>query len=109
MLLAYIAFMLCRVVYFVENWSVFAPYMSWNLAVSMLQGGLVFDSSALMYLNVIYLLLALFPCHRKETPLFHKVVKWTYIVPNVLGISMNLADAVYFTYTGRRTTGTVFS
>ena len=109
MLLAYIAFMLCRVVYFVENWSVFAPYMSWDLAVSMLQGGLVFDSSALMYLNVIYLLLALFPFHRKETPLFHKVVKWTYIVPNVLGIAMNLADAVYFTYTGRRTTGTVFS
>ncbi len=109
LLLAYAAFMLCRVAYFVENWSVFAPYMSWKLAWSMFKGGLVFDSSAIMYLNALYLLFTLFPLHIKETAVFHKITKWIYIVPNAIGIAMNLADAVYFTYTGRRTTGTVFS
>lgn len=108
-LLAYAAFMLCRVVYFIENWSVFAPYMSWSLAGSMLRGGLIFDLSALMYINALYLLLTLLPLHYKETSAFHKIAKWIFIVPNALGIAMNLADAVYFTYTGRRTTGTVFS
>ena len=109
MLLAYIMFMLCRVIYFVENMSSFAPYMSWELAWSMLHGGLVFDTSALLYLNVLYLLLTIFPLHVKECKTFHQVAKWTYIVPNAAGIAANLADAVYFTYTGRRTTATVFS
>lgn len=109
LLLAYVVFMLCRVVYFIENWSTFAPYMSWSLAVSMFKGGLVFDTSALMYLNALYILLTLLPLHLKETNLYHKITKWTFIVPNAVGVAMNLADAVYFTYTGRRTTGTVFS
>lgn len=109
MLMAYAAFMLCRVAYFVENWSSFAPYMSWPLAWSMLRGGLVFDTSALLYLNALYLLITLLPLHLKESRGFHVAAKWLYVVPNVLGVAMNLADAVYFTYTGRRTTATVFA
>lgn len=107
-LLAYVMFMLCRVAYFLENMSTFTPYMTWDLAMRMIKGGLVFDTSALMYINALYLLLTLFPLHFKETRTFHTVTKWLYIVPNAVGIAMNLADAVYFTYTGRRTTGTVF-
>lgn len=109
MLLAYAMFMLCRVAYFVENWASFAPYMSWELAVSMFRGGLVFDTSALLYLDALYILLTLLPLHLKERRGFHLTTKWLYIVPNVMGMAMNLADAVYFTYTGRRTTATVFS
>ena len=74
--------------------------MSWELAWSMLHGGLVFDTSALLYLNVLYLLLTIFPLHVKECKTFHQVAKWTYIVPNAAGIAANLADAVYFTYHG---------
>ena len=109
MLLAYAMFMVCRLAYFVENWSSFAPYMSWELACGMLRGGLVFDTSALLYLNALYLLLTLLPLHIKERGAWYMAAKWTFIVPNAVGIAMNLADAVYFTYTGRRTTATVFS
>ena len=65
MLVAYAAFMLCRLVFFLVNYSTFAPYMSWNLAGQMLRGALVFDTSALLYLNSLYLVLTLFPLHWK--------------------------------------------
>ena len=61
MLVAYLVWMLSRVAFFMENWSTFAPYMSWSLFKSMLHGALVFDTSALLYVNSLYLLLMLLP------------------------------------------------
>ena len=109
MAVAYIAFMLCRLIFFFVNYSTFAPYMSWQLAGEMFHGAMVFDTSALLYLNSMYLVMTFFPLHWKENAVFHTIAKWFYIVPNAIGIASNLIDAVYFQYTGRRTTMTVFS
>ena len=109
MLLAYLVWMLSRVAFFAENWSTFAPYMSWPLFKSMLHGELVFDTSALLYVNSLYLVLMLLPLHIKERPGFHKALKWLFIVTNAVGVAMNLMDSVYFQYTGRRSTVSVFT
>ena len=109
MLVAYLVWMLSRVAFFAENWSTFAPYMSWPLFKSMLHGALVFDTSALLYVNSLYLLLMLLPLHLKEQAGFHKGLKWLFVVTNAVGIAMNLMDSVYFQYTGRRSTVSVFS
>ncbi len=109
MLLAYLVWMLSRVAFFVENWSTYAPYMSWSLLGTMLRGSLVFDTSALLYVNSLYLVLMLLPLHLKERAGFHKGLKWLFVVTNAVGIAMNLMDAVYFQYTGRRSTVTVFT
>ena len=109
MLVAYLVWMLSRVAFFAENWSTFAPYMSWPLFKSMLHGALVFDTSALLYVNSLYLVLMLFPLHLKEREGFHKVLKWLFVITNGIGVTMNLMDAVYFQYTGRRSTVSVFT
>ena len=109
MLVAYLVFMLSRVVFFAENWSTFAPYMSWPLFKSMMHGALVFDTSALLYINALYLVLMLLPFHIKERPGFHKGLKWLFVITNAVGLAMNLMDSVYFQYTGRRSTVSVFS
>ncbi len=109
MAVAYLVWMLSRVAFFAENWSTFAPYMSWSLFKSMLHGSLVFDTSALLYVNALYLALMLLPFHLKERPGFHKALKWLFVVTNAVAIAMNLMDAVYFQYTGRRSTVTVFT
>ena len=109
MLVAYVVWMLSRVAFFAENWSTFAPYMSWPLFKSMLHGALVFDTSALLYVNSLYLALMLLPLHLKERPGFHKGLKWLFVVTNAIGVAMNLMDAVYFQYTGRRSTVSVFT
>ena len=109
MLVAYLVWMLSRVAFFAENWSTFAPYMSWSLFKSMLHGALVFDTSALLYVNSLYLVLMLLPLHLKERPGFHKGLKWLFVVTNAIALAMNLMDAVYFQYTGRRSTVSVFT
>ena len=109
MLVAYLVWMLSRVAFFAENWSTFAPYMSWPLFKSGLHGALVFDTSALLYVNSLYLVLMLLPFHLKERPCFHKGLKWLFVVTNGVGVASNLIDSVYFQYTGRRSTITVFT
>ena len=51
----------------------------------------------------------LFPIHYKETKLYQKIAKWIFVVVNSVCIVANLVDCVYFQYTTRRTTVTVFS
>ena len=109
MAVAYLVWMLSRVAFFAENWSTFAPYMSWPLFKSMLQGALVFDTSALLYVNSLYLVLMLLPLHVKERAGFHRALRWLFVVTNAVAIASNLMDAVYFQYTGRRSTVTVFT
>lgn len=109
MLVAYLVWMLSRVAFFAENWSTFAPYMSWSLFKTMLRGALVFDTSALLYINSIYLVLMLLPLHIKERPGFLKMLRWLFVVTNGVALASNLMDAVYFQYTGRRSTVTVFT
>lgn len=109
MLVAYLVWMLSRVAFFAENWSTFAPYMSWPLFKSMLHGALVFDTSALLYVNSLYLVLMLLPLHLKERDGFHKALKWLFVITNAVGVAMNLMDSVYFQYTGRRSTVSVFT
>ena len=109
LLVVYIVFMLSRVAFFVENWSTFMPYMSWQLFWSELRGGLAFDTSALFYVNSLYLVLMLLPLHLKERPAFHQGLKWLYVVTNAVGVASNLIDAVFFQFTGRRSTISVFS
>ena len=109
MLVAYLVWMLSRMAFFGENWSTFSPYMSWPLFKSMLHGALVFDTSALLYVNSLYLVLMLFPLHLKEHEGFHKGLKWLFVITNSVAVAMNLMDSVYFQYTGRRSTISVFS
>ena len=109
MAVAYLVWMLSRVAFFAVNWSTYAPYMSWPLFKSMLHGALVFDTSALLYVNSLYLLLMLLPLHLKERPGFHRGLKWLFAVTNAVALASNLMDSVYFQYTGRRSTVTVFT
>ena len=107
--LSYIVFFIARVIFFAANSSYFIDYMSWPLLWDMLQGALMFDTSAIVYCNLLYIVMALFPLHFKENAAYYRVTKWTWVVLNAVALAANMADTVYFRFTGRRTTATVFS
>ncbi len=109
MVWAYVAYGLCRMLYLAENWSVLGSHLSWSSAWEMMQGAWMFDTSALLYTNALYALMMLVPWHGKEQDGWQRAAKWVFIAVNGLAICINLADSVYFQYTGRRTTATVFS
>ena len=107
--LAYIAYFICRLTFLAENWSMFSENMTWGAFVEIINGGWVFDTSAILYTNVIYSLMMLFPLHLKENKNWQTAAKWVFVSVNAIAIAVNLADCVYFQYTARRTTATVFS
>ena len=100
--LAYVVYMLARVVFLVKNYSYFEQGLTWGHLMEMFGGGLVFDTAAILVTNIPYIVLALLLPWKKPT-------KWVYMIINSVALAMNLADSVYFRYTMRRTTTTVFS
>ncbi len=109
MVLVYVVYEICRLVFLAVNWSVFSDTMTWSGLGEILHGGWYFDTSAILYTNALYALLMLMPLHYKETMLYQKAAKAVFWTVNVVCIAANLADSVYFQYTTRRTTMTVFS
>ena len=108
LLLVYICFSLCRLLFIWVNHSYFAD-LTLEHFWEMFCGGFVFDTSAILYTNILYVVLILFPLHYKENPTYQRVVKWLFVITNLLAIIMNLVDTVYFQYSGRRTTTSVFN
>lgn len=102
LLLVYLVYQVARIEYWLEN----SSYL--NYTFDVWRGGLMFDTSAILYTNALYVVLMLFPLHYKETTIYHKICKWLFIIVNGLAFAINLADSVYFRYTMRRTTSTVF-
>ena len=109
LIIIYIAYGICRVAFVMENWGLFASDFQWGSVPEMLHGAWMFDTSAILYTNVLYALLMLIPLHYKEMRGWQMTAKWVYIIVNGACIAANLADCVYFKYTMRRTTNTVFS
>ena len=100
--LAYVLYFVARMAYLLENWSYFAPGLSWSSLSGLMRGSLLFDTSAIMLTNIPVIVLLLL------TP-WHRIARWAFLVINGIALAMNLCDAVYFKYTLRRTTVSVFS
>lgn len=109
LIIIYITYGICRVAFVIENWGLFASDFQWSSVPEMLHGAWMFDTSAILYTNVLYALLMLIPLHYKEMRGWQMTAKWIFIIVNGVCIAANLADCVYFKYTMRRTTNTVFS
>ena len=107
-LLAYIVYFVARVAYLLENYSLFKEGLSFEHLIRMFQGGLMFDTTAIVYSNALYILLMLFPLWLKETNTYHRFCRWLFVIVNAIGLFLNLCDAVYFPFTLRRTTTSVF-
>ena len=109
LLLAYLVYMMCRVVYVAENWHLFSAGWERLSLSQLLAGSLRFDTSAIIYTNVLYILMMLIPQPWRRRKGWQNAARWLFVVVNAVAVVANLCDAVYSQYTGRRTTFTFFS
>ena len=109
LLMAYVVYFVARIAFLLENWGLYADGMTTSHLMELLRGGIVFDTSAILYTNALWVVMMLFPVSRKENPTYHNVCRWVFVVVNMLALAINLGDAVYFQYAMRRTTTTVFN
>ena len=106
--IAYICFEALRLAFLAENWSFYDGIMTWGSFGKLSKGGLLFDTSAICFINALYLVLALLPFARRSHKL-KAITKWAYVLPNTICIVASLMDSVYFSYTQRRVTADVFA
>lgn len=105
--LAMAVYTVCRLVFFRLNQPLF-PDIEPSRLFSLFRAGWRFDLSAVLFTNTPYLLLMLIPFRFREKKGYRLAAKGLYVVPNFLAYAIDLADSVYFPFTSRRTTCTVF-
>ena len=109
LLMAYVVYFIARVVFLIENYGLYADTLTTSHLLELLRGGVVFDTTAILYTNALWVVMMLLPISRKENPVYQRVCKWVFVVINTVALIVNLCDTVYFQYTLRRTTTTVFN
>ena len=100
--MAYVVYFIARLVFLVANYSFYEGHLAFPHLMEMLGGGLVFDTAAILVTNSLYIVVLLL------TP-WRRLAQWVYVVINAVALAVNLADCVYFRFTMRRTTTTVFN
>jgi phosphoglycerol transferase MdoB-like AlkP superfamily enzyme len=98
----------CRIFFFLANKSYFTDVTFGHL-VELLKGGFQFDISALVYTNALYMFMQIIPLKFRHNRIYQSTAKLIFVVINSIAVVANCIDVVYFRFTNRRTTNTVFT
>ena len=107
LIIAYLIYFIARVLFYLENRDLFTE-MTLGHMLELFKGGILFDTLAILYTNAVWIVLLLLPFHYKETQLWYQICRWLFVIINMTSLTINLIDTVYFRYTIRRTTTTIF-
>jgi phosphoglycerol transferase MdoB-like AlkP superfamily enzyme len=87
----------------------FFPGMSLQRFLRIMLGGLKFDLTAILYSNSLFILLLILPFSFRFKDWYIKIVRWVFIVVNSIALAVNTADFIYYRFTLRRTTVSVYA
>ena len=107
-LLVYGVYFLSRLTFLLVNWSYFSETLSCAHLTEMWVGGMRFDTTAILYTNILWVLLVLLPVRQKERVSYHRFCRGLFVTVNSLSLIVNLCDTIYFPFSLRRTTTAVF-
>ena len=108
LLLVMFLFTLCRIGFYIFNASYF-PGMNAGNFFQLLWGGLKFDLAAVMYINMLYILLIILPFDFRFSYTYQEISKYIFFITNGFALLTNVADFIYYKFTLRRTTADVFT
>ncbi|MFP8893432.1 LTA synthase family protein [Chryseobacterium sp. EZn1] len=70
--------------------------------------GTAFDTTAILYVNALFILLSLLPLVINTKKVFQKVLFWLYFITNGIAYAMNFGDFIYYKFSQARLTSAVF-
>ncbi|PWE00641.1 LTA synthase family protein [Marinilabilia rubra] len=105
--LAMALFSVSRIAFYLFNADLFENINTATF-LTLLKGGVRFDLSALLYLNSLYILVFLLPFRFKFIAGVQTGLKWLFFITNGIGLAANVADIIYYRFTLKRTTASVF-
>ena len=105
--LVMIMYSIGRIIFYLFNTNLF-PNIDLNSFLYIMRGGVMFDTSAVLYLNLIYFIFFILPFPFKFNDRYQKVLKWIFMVFNGIGLAFNHIDIIFYRFILKRTTAGVF-
>ncbi|HYC85914.1 MAG TPA: sulfatase-like hydrolase/transferase, partial [Chryseosolibacter sp.] len=96
-------FTLCRLGFYLYNTNYF-PDMTLGKFLVLMAGGLKFDLVSVLYTNMLFLLLMIFPLDFRFRYGYQELLKYIFFITNGLAVALNVCDFIYYKFTLRRTT-----
>lgn len=101
--LGYLFYFIARVLFFAFNTHLFAVDSCWAL-LKLCYYGMAFDTTALLYINSLFILLSVLPLTVNTRPAFQKGMAILYFVTNLLAYATNFVDIIYYRFSQVRST-----
>ena len=95
--------MMARILFYLYN-SHLIRVDSFKEFISLCFHGLMFDTSAILYLNGLFLLFCFLPITINSTKKYQRFLFYLYFSTNLLGYFINFFDFIYYRYTFSRST-----
>lgn len=102
-LLVYVFYFLARVLFYAYN-SEIVEVTSISEFFRLAYHGLAFDTTAILYINGLFILLSVFPFLINTKPKFQKVLFYLYFISNLVFYAFNFVDFIYYKYNFSRLT-----
>jgi phosphoglycerol transferase MdoB-like AlkP superfamily enzyme len=101
--LAYLFYMIARVLFYFYNQN-FLKVDSVNDFLALSYYGLAFDTTAILYINLLFILFSILPFWKNTSQSYQRYLFYLYFATNLLAYSFNFVDFIYYKYTQSRTT-----
>ena len=103
LLLVYLFYSLSRFLFFIYNYS-FLEIDSLFEYLKLSYHGLTFDTAAIFYLNSLFVVLSMLPFLVNRHKVYQKIIFYIYFITNLIGLSFNYVDLIYYKFNYSRTT-----
>jgi phosphoglycerol transferase MdoB-like AlkP superfamily enzyme len=98
---------LSRIGFYLFNHKMF-PGITAGEFFSIMKGGMLFDISAAVYINMLFILLQIIPFDFRYNKIYQKISMYLFFITNGLALAVNSADFVYYRFIFKRATADVF-
>lgn len=102
-LLAYFFYFIARVLFYSFN-SDLLKQDSFLDFLDLCYYGLAFDTTAILYVNLLFIVFSIVPMIKNTNPSYQKFIFYLYFSTNLIAYATNFVDFIYYKYTFSRTT-----
>ncbi|HQM69681.1 MAG TPA: LTA synthase family protein [Bacteroidales bacterium] len=106
-LIILLLFSVSRAGFYVFNNKMF-PGLTAGEFLTIMRGGLLFDISATVYINMVFILFQLVPFDFRYGRKYQKSLAWLFFITNGVAFAANTADFVYYRFVFKRATSDIF-
>lgn len=101
--LVYFFYFIARFLFLVYNYSLL-KVTSISEFFNLVYQGLAFDTTAILYINALFILFSILPFWKNTKPGYQKFIFYLYFITNLLAYATNFIDFIYYKFIYARTT-----